>query len=1066
MHVKATLSGFCIVSALYLLYGYVLVPLVLPVPAGGNTRTTDSPKPQQDDSIRSTEIAPYFDILPENGWERDNSREIHLLQFAQFVFLFGQDTIEGKLVRLEPCTIIALPDNKEHFSTEELKDTIRRSFVLRTPQYAEIEFDNDFDISKMPNFVCVRLFGKVSVQSDMEETGTQDDFSLETENIIVSDSPAMTKIEALKDVKFALGKHFGTGSGLTVEIVQTGSGNVKQRKNLNRILFQKIKNLHFECAGSRNTGSPNSGTKKTGLAAAGEDASVIDVRCQGPFVLANNEAENGWTASFYRNVDAQRSHPDKTVDRLTADEVHITLQQKTGSAAQPSAEKTDMDWGNLEPVLFVARGLPGTAGQLPVPARLEAKHDADAALAGDEIFLDLRKGFLSLSARDRQETPNVRQFVEMIFAGRYTIRSERCVQYTFGTNPAETFGQFAADGKGNLSGKAGEGNNAKDVYLEWNEMQIEPHPLVKNQIMVKLGKGIKAQLTDFGTMTADKLDLCCNLTSSGSKQESSAKNKDFLLDHAIVRDNVLFETAGGTCRVNRFDIFFVNTSADGTVTQSRYTPNILTQKAPVPPGGNTDTIRLVQHLEPLQTITPSPAQPSRRVANHIPNTPMTMPKPAGFVATQNLIGIRSSSAGKFAMTGNLMKMQVHHFGGQSSAEIIAIEGNVLLKENASSSAAGMGIEIGGDTVTIWNPAEMTTQIKITGQAAGGDAVFKGKGVELHANELNLARSDNKFWSPGAGRLIANVSQIRTPGTSVQNTDDKLIVEWNKDMLCDGKVIQFFGQTGKNSSRVRVLYQTQSLWCSIMEIHLSRKVMFFDDQSAIEPKAEMIRCAHDVYIRNRQVDAKGNQKSIDTANVAKLQYYVEKNYLAAEGPGEMSSTFIGSGSGFDKTLPSAGAQGGSKLNHLAVWFQDGIQGTLVGSSKIADITGRVIAAYCPAASWDDTIAMENVAAARKKGYTLECEKLRIAEVPNPVKQEDLSMELTASGNAVIDGGGVYGKAQTIKYCQSKSVVHFDGDVKIRTALSGQTTNHTAKSIQYNIETGSVNLVQANGLSIGN
>jgi hypothetical protein len=320
--------------------------------------------------------------------------------------------------------------------------------------------------------------------------------------------------------------------------------------------------------------------------------------------------------------------------------------------------------------------------------------------------------------------------------------------------------------------------------------------------------------------------------------------------------------------------------------------------------------------------------------------------------------------------------------------------------------------------------------------------------------------DSKAPSSSVLTPLAPINSSGSPGTS----SDKLIVEWNKEMSCDGEVVHFVGQPDKNGNRVRTLYQTQSLWCDLMEIHLNRKFLFFDDTSNVELQASIIQCAHDVYVRNRQIDVSGKQKSIETAQFALLRYYVNKNYIAAEGPGEMTSTFLGSGQGFPgvKTEKTGSEE---KLNYLAIWFQDTVTGTLLGSNKTVDINGRVMAAYCPAASWDDTIQYENFAAARKTGYTLECEQLKLAQAPNPDCQGQGSVELTASGDALIDSSSLYGKAQTIKYNQAKNVVNFDGNVKIHTTINGQRSDHGAATIQYNIETGSVNYVQAQGLSIG-
>jgi hypothetical protein len=125
-------------------------------------------------------------------------------------------------------------------------------------------------------------------------------------------------------------------------------------------------------------------------------------------------------------------------------------------------------------------------------------------------------------------------------------------------------------------------------------------------------------------------------------------------------------------------------------------------------------------------------------------------------------------------------------------------------------------------------------------------------------------------------------------------------------------------------------------------------------------------------------------------------------------------------------------------------------------------GMVRAVYCPAVGWNDKIDLANFGAARKTGYTMECEILQIEEFPNPLNLAESFYELTATHNALIDGSGIFGKAQSIKYNQAKSMVYLDDNVYIKTPGQGVSTG--AKSIHYNIETGRF-VIQSQGLNYG-
>jgi hypothetical protein len=816
------------------------------------------------------------------------------------------------------------------------------------------------------------------------------------------------------------------------------------------------------------------------------NATTIDVRCQDRFVFAANPAENGWTASFRQNVEMVRNNPDRTIDRLTADEVHLTL------TSQGVDNKTSQ-FDRLEPALFVARGRPGHGNQPPVPARLSVKQGGDVTLLGDEIFLDLRQNFMSLATRTES---GASPYVEMIVDDQYVIKSERSVRYTFGQDGA--FGRFIADGKGNLTGKIGDGVNARDIRLDWNDMRMEPHPTIKDQLVLKTNQGITANMDGFGAMTAQQLEIFCVL----------AAGNNWILDQISVRDNVLFETASGTCKVNQLHIFFVNVTPDGREIRSSRMPQTFAQASPVPPsmafggvafGGAVvvqqptvqnptvqNPITQVQHLQPLMPqnmVAPIPLyQPAApHVAAPIRITPhRTEPRS---LETQNLMGINSSPGGKFDMTGNQMRMRVRIQSGQSAAEIVEIEGNVHLKESVANNSAQnvsqtMPIEIFGDIVTIWDPSEPTTKIKIARRASSNDAIFKGRGVELSAGELNISRADNMFWSPGPGRLVAHPSQMNMQGIPTSSaSDDILTVEWNREMKCDGLVLQFIGHPDASGNRVKAAYQTQTLECNEMQIRLNRQVMFFDDQSSVVPRAVSIQCVHNVRITNRQLDAQGNQRSLDILRLtggAMLQYDVDNNYFLAEGPGEFSSVFVGSAQGFDLNAQNNAQNNvqnnADTLNHLSVWFPDQMQGRLLGDKKEVDIRGRkVMVAYSPANSWDDRIGIENFSAARLRGYTLECERLQIEEIVNPLNPSQSFMELTASDTAIIEGpGGLYGRAHAIRFNQARSTVDLDGAsgsvtlVLPRMAqMQGQPPRVEARRLVYNIATGTFEIIEVQG-----
>ena len=652
----------------------------------------------------------------------------------------------------------------------------------------------------------------------------------------------------------------------------------------------------------------------------------------------------------------------------------------------------------------------------------------------------------------------------MVVADQYTIRSENLVRYTFG--PDGAFGNLITDGRGYLTGRIGEGAAAKDIRLDWNAMRMDPHPTVRDKLVLTLSDGIVAQMTDFGTMTAQQLELYCVVLSGGHMG-------NLMLDEITVRNNVVFETASGVCRVNQLSIFFVNVLADGREIRASRMPQAFAH-INTPRSGVSEILQ-VQHLQPLtpqsSVVHPISQPAAPQIAAPVRAVNPLRPAQRNTIGAQNLMGISSSpSGGQFEITGNQMRMLVRLQQGQSSAEIVILEGNVRLKENVASNVPNEAIEILGDNVVIWDPADLTTKIRITGRTTGNDAIIKGRGVEMRAKQLELSRACNRFWVDGPGQLIAHTAQMNAPGIpSSRGSDGILQVDWNQGMASDGRVVQFSGVPDELGNRVNVLYRTADLRtelrCNIMEIRLVRQVMFFDSNAAPEPEGILFRGdgLFDVNIRNQQFDAQGKQKSQGFVSVARLDYDVKRNHLVAHGPGEMTLVFLGSSQGFGSNiLAGVPATSAETLNLLSVWFSRTMQGTLLGGNAKLEITcQKVEVAFCPANSWQDRIGRQNISAARHRGYILECERLVIEEIPNPANPSESFFELLAEHSALIDGSGLFARARRIGYSQARSTVDLNGNVSIEKRLQGQARpiSGGGERIVYDIQAGRFEIIES-------
>lgn len=549
----ASFLSFLIVFGLYGLYGWVAVPLFMPERSEAPEDSDTAIVVPLEDEPRE-DVQPYLALFPKNSWEW--SPKVEKLNDEKTIILFLEDETAGNKAILSPCTIIFLASD-ENLSREE---QIRRAVVLRTEDHAEIEFDGALDFSRfpLPKMVGGKLFGRVTVQGDMENPNSEDDLYLETVDVAFSESPTTTTISTINDVRFRFGTNRGEGAMLRLEMVLADPKNLKSAKTLHRVQFETLKylNLSFPENGSSNqsTGrtfanvpmeretllpTPADTLGKTAsayvplvarretfdestprLSFQQNDATIIDVRCQREFSFsADEQTPNGWVASFHGNVQVERTTPDGLKDRIDGNEIQIHFLPKQQAKLQhglhamahnaSNTEKSNL-LGSLEPVNFRAMGRLAQGGMATIPARLTSPRNGGIVMVGDQILYDLRKNFLALETEMRTgASPDVRMFLQ----NRYDIRATKGFQYQMGVDG--TFGLLTSEGAGSLRGNLGRPDKPRNVQMFWDKMQIEPYPVDPSQLQIQMEGRIRIDMEGFGKMTADKLDLWCRMESKG-----------------------------------------------------------------------------------------------------------------------------------------------------------------------------------------------------------------------------------------------------------------------------------------------------------------------------------------------------------------------------------------------------------------------------------------------------------------------------------------------------------------------------------------------------------------------
>ena len=593
-----TIGSFAVIMGMYVLYDRLAVPMLLPE---RTSRVFEDP----DGDGQREELEPYLSLFAEGDWERDPKKSVQKLEIDQTIILFCNDEVNGNIVKLKPCTILFLDKNPELSEAER----IRQAFVMRTPQYAEVEFDGEVNFSSfpLPKIKGGTLLGQVSIHSDMKEPGPNDDFHLDTENVVFVESPALTKISTLKDVAFRWGTTIGKGSVLQIDLAKLDPKNKNSSKEFSRLKFDSLPHLHMLLADKEGSAVAATAPKTANLVPSLppnnvadptktttmllREATTLDIQCKREFVFESGTRRGDWVACFFGDVKAVRTNPDGTADQIDSDELQVHFSPKP---QDPKAKTATPKSGNvaglgaMEPALLMARGKMGIGNQPPVPARLTSKQNGGVLMIGDQILYDLVKNQLIL------ETEKIAGASKEVFLAlqnsRYVFKSTQGFFYTMPPNGG--IGLLTSPSPGNFQGMVGEGNQLKKVSATWNTLRMEPYKSDPRQVVVQMGKGVRFDMQGLGWLTADRFDLWC-FVSQGAAASPPAQTPDGSLfsgigtltpDCAKVLGNVHFENQDGICDVNQLDIRFETVGPDGKIISSQRTPQLPPLRPLIPSG--------------------------------------------------------------------------------------------------------------------------------------------------------------------------------------------------------------------------------------------------------------------------------------------------------------------------------------------------------------------------------------------------------------------------------------------------------------------------------------------------
>lgn len=615
------LNSFLVVCAGYLVYGWVVVPLVLPP-------ITPVERPASTSWI-DEERKEFVPLFPAEAWER-TTELLKILSNDEMIVLYEtREELPENIIKISPCTILRLGGD----ATMSREERLRQSVMIRTPEYALLELDGPLGLEGGGSTKIQRgeLVGTVTITSDMKEPGPEDDLRVVSKNVVITEKPALTTIRTFSAVDFRLAENEGRGEMLTIEMAQENPSKPDSPKTLSKVELLTLHELTLNAgmklddALADSTPKPKVGaqagdkanakdTAKTATATAADDA-VIRIRCKQDFLLypdpenakQNNakqadgknpkappaEKSRKWIARFRDDVYVTCTHADGTVDTLECGELLVFLAPKApvaesggAKAKPPQKSDTNKDVGEnplagLELTHMLAKwspAKPAEAGKPALPVRfaqLRSPDRNDLHLIGEQILYDIRAGRFRLS-KTRPELPPVHL---SLHGGSSTVDAEHL---TYQARKDGAFGVLTGS-KGVLRGSTGSENDRKKLSCSWEALDLRPDPREPKQLKVTLSRNVNIDMETFGRMKADTAMIWldqrpkkketketggssgANAAGMNDNGKPAMENVDLIPNRAQALGNVVFESDDGTATVKQLDVEFVEVAEDGTL---------------------------------------------------------------------------------------------------------------------------------------------------------------------------------------------------------------------------------------------------------------------------------------------------------------------------------------------------------------------------------------------------------------------------------------------------------------------------------------------------------------------
>jgi lipopolysaccharide export system protein LptA len=358
-------------------------------------------------------------------------------------------------------------------------------------------------------------------------------------------------------------------------------------------------------------------------------------------------------------------------------------------------------------------------------------------------------------------------------------------------------------------------------------------------------------------------------------------------------------------------------------------------------------------------------------------------------------------------------------GTKNELEKLTCEGSVHVQQQPATPQ-DKGVDIIGDTLLLLHFAEGHV-LTVTGDLAKVEL----EKLTIEGPEVNIDQKDNKAWVVGLG-FMRMPSDANFQGEPIKDRPDNnkepvyLTVHWNRDMFFDGKSAVFHGgiQAEQENSR---------LACQELQVFLDRFVSLKQTEKTDPPaKVKKLVCDRSVRVEERKFELPDNKRLIGYQWMAAPELVVdnEENTAHASGPGEVrimqpgpkDEAQRGPGTPEPPRTPSSPpAPEEMKLTRINYW------GSMFGNNntRTAIFYNNVEVVYVPS---DDPNLTVDVDKLPQGAMYLRCNQLKVYSRRRA--DGKASQEMEAHGKASVQAQDYWGRADIIKYDESKEVLVFE------------------------------------------